>query len=169
MNIVVCDANILIDLLQVDLFNAFLKLKWEMHVPPDVVDEVQEENSDLLIQAINSRDILIPVFTPEELFIIQDYKARYQPLSIQDCSCLLLAAKLSAVLLTGEKKLKTIATTSHRIQVHGVLWIFDHLVGKRLITPHMAHTDLSQLLTLNNRLPKAECERLLKRWRKSDR
>ena len=63
MNIVACDANILIDLLQVDLFNAFLKLRWEMHVPPDVVDEVQEENSDLLIQAINSRDILVPTFT----------------------------------------------------------------------------------------------------------
>jgi len=147
VNIVVCDANILIDLLQVDLFNAFLKLRWEMHVPPDVVDEVQEENSDLLIQAINSRDILIPVFTPEELFRIQDYKARYQPLSIQDCSCLLLAEKLSAVLLTGEKKLKMIATTSLGIQVHGILWVFDHLVVKRLITPHMAHTDLSQLLT----------------------
>jgi predicted nucleic acid-binding protein len=166
MTIVVCDANILIDLLQVDLFKAFLKLKWEMHVPPDVVDEVQEENSDLLIQAIQSRDILLPVFTPEELFQIQDYKARYQPLSIQDCSCLLLAENLSAVLLTGEKKLKTIATTSHGIQVHGVLWIFEHLVGKQLITPHMAHADLSLLLTLNNRLPKAECERLLKRWRK---
>jgi hypothetical protein len=67
-----------------------------------------------------------------------------------------------------EKKLKTIATTSHGIKVHGVLWIFEHLVGKRLITPHMAHTGLSQLLTLNSRLPKAECERLLRRWRKSD-
>jgi hypothetical protein len=74
-----------------------------------------------------------------------------------------------ANILTGEKKLKMIATTSHGIQVHGVLWIFDNLVGKRLITPHMAHTDLSQLLTLNNRLPKAECERLLKCWRKSNR
>jgi hypothetical protein len=69
---------------------------------------------------------LIPVFTPEELSQIQDYKARYQPLYIQDCLCLLLAENLSAVLLTGEKKLKTIATTSHGIQVHGVLWIFEH-------------------------------------------
>ncbi len=68
MNIVVCDANILIDLLQVDLLKAFLKLKWEMHVPPDVVDEVQEENSEQLIKAIQSGDIQSPVFTPEELF-----------------------------------------------------------------------------------------------------
>ena len=87
MTAVVCDANILIDLLQVELFKAFLKLKWEMHVPPDVVDEVQEENSDQLIKKIRSNEIHLPVFTPEELFKIQEYKARYRPLSIQDCTC----------------------------------------------------------------------------------
>ena len=54
MNIVVCDANILIDLLQVDLFNAFLQLKWEMHVPPDVVDEVQ----DVLVCLLECSDVL---------------------------------------------------------------------------------------------------------------
>ena len=30
MNIVVCDANIVIDLLQVDLFDTFLKLRWDI-------------------------------------------------------------------------------------------------------------------------------------------
>lgn len=164
MNIVVCDANILIDLLQVDLFNAFLKLNWEMHVPPDVIDEVQEVNSDQLVRAIQLRDIRLPVFTSEELFHIQDYKARYQPLSIQDCSCLLLAENLFAILLTGERRLKNIATSSHGIQVHGVLWVFEQLVAKKIITPRKAHAGMSQLITLNNRLPKAECERLLKRW-----
>jgi predicted nucleic acid-binding protein len=164
MNIAVCDANILIDLLQVELFNAFLNLKWEMHVPPDVVDEVQEPNSDQLDHAIQSHEIHLPVFTPEELFRIQDYKASYQPLSIQDCSCLLLAENLSAVLLTDEKKLKTIATASHGIQVHGILWVFEQLVAKKVITKHKAHVGLSRLITINNRLPKSECGRLLKRW-----
>ena len=166
MNIVVCDANILIDLLQIDLFNAFLKLKWEVHVPPDVVDEVQEPNSDQLARAIHSREIHLPVFTPEELFNIQDCKAKYQSLSIQDCSCLLLAENLSGILLTGERKLKTIATSSYGIKVHGVLWIFERLIEKKIITPRKAHAGLSRLITLNNRLPKTECERLLKSWLK---
>jgi len=165
MTTVVCDANILIDLLQINLFNTFLKLKWGVHVPPDVVEEVQEVNSDQLAQAIQASEVLLPVFTPEELFQIQDYKARYQPLSIQDCACLLLAENLSAILLTGERKLKSISTSSHGIQVNGVLWIFERLVAKKVITPRKAHKSLSQLITLNNRLPKAECDRLLKRWR----
>ena len=139
MNIVVCDANILIDLLQIDLFNAFLKLKWEVHVPPDVVDEVQDLNSDQLARAIQSREILLPVFTPEELFSIQDCKAKYQSLSIQDCSCLLLTENLSGILLTGERKLKKIATSSHGIKVDGILWIFERLVEKKIIAPRKAH------------------------------
>ena len=38
MIVVVSDANIIIDLLQIDLFAAFLKLDWEKHVPPDVAE-----------------------------------------------------------------------------------------------------------------------------------
>ncbi len=74
MIIFVCDANFLIDLLQIDLLNAFLKLKWAIYVPPDIVDEIQEDNSDQLIQAIHSRKIILPVFTPEDLFKIQKFK-----------------------------------------------------------------------------------------------
>ncbi len=84
MIIVVCDANILIDLLQIDLFSTVLKLKWEIYVPPNVVDEVQEDNSDLLIKAIRSEKLILPVFTPENLFKIQEFKTRYLPLSIED-------------------------------------------------------------------------------------
>ena len=32
MIVAVCDANILIDLLQVDVFNVFLELKWETYL-----------------------------------------------------------------------------------------------------------------------------------------
>ncbi|HIJ57983.1 MAG TPA: hypothetical protein HPQ03_17945 [Deltaproteobacteria bacterium] len=167
MIIVVCDANILIDLLQVDLFKAFLELKWETYVPPGVVDEVQEDNSDQLIQAIRSGKIALPVFTPEDLFKIQEFKARYLPLSVEDCSCLFLVENRSAILLTGERKLKTIATASHGLKVHGVLWIFERLIERKIISPRKAHAKLIHLMTLNNRLPKPECERLLKRWKKS--
>lgn len=164
---VVCDANILIDLLQVDLFNAFTELKWEMYFPPNVVGEVQEDNSDQLIQAIRSGKIILPVFTPEDLFKIQGFKTRYPPLSIEDCSCLLITQSRSAILLTGERKLRIIATESHRLKVHGVLWVFEKLIEKKIIIPRKAHVKLVQLMTLNNRLPKPECERRLKRWEKS--
>lgn len=167
MIIFVCDANILIDLLQIDLLNAFLKLKWAIYVPPDIVDEIQEDNSDQLIQAIHSRKIILPVFTPEDLFKIQKFKTRYSTLSIADCSCLFLSEKLPATLLTGERRLRSIATKSHRVVVHGILWVFEQLIKEKIITRRMAHNKLTRLMEVNKRLPKTECERLLKQCGKS--
>ena len=93
MTVVVCDANIIIDLLLVDLFKSFLKLKWDKHVPPDVIDEVQENNTDQLVTAINAGKLILPNFSPEDLNKIQKLKTQYSSLSIQDCSCLFLTEK----------------------------------------------------------------------------
>lgn len=167
MIVVVCDANIIIDLLQVDLFKFFLKLEWEKYVPPDVADEVHEDNIDQVIHAINAAKIILPIFNPEDLIEIEKLKVRYPPLSMEDCSCLFLAENLSAILLTGERRLRTIATESHRLKVHGILWIFEGLIEKNIITARMAHAKLTHLMKINNRLPKKECERLLNYWKKN--
>ena len=88
MTVAVCDANVIIDLLQVDSFKSFLKLKWDKYVPPDVIDEVQEKNTDQLVTAINSDKLILPTFSPKELIKIQELKTQYPSLSIEDCSCL---------------------------------------------------------------------------------
>ncbi len=136
MTVVVCDANLIIDLLQVDLFKSFLKLKWDKHVPPDVIDEVQEDNADQLVTAINAGKLILPTFSPEDLKKMQKLKTRYSSLSIQDCSCLFLAENLFAILLTGERRLRRIATESHRVRVHGILWVFERL-RKRKSSHHV--------------------------------
>lgn len=115
MTVVVCDANEIIDLLQVDSFKSFLKLKWDKYVPPDVIDEVREDNTDQLVTAINSDKLILPTFSPKELIKIQELKTQYPSLSIEDCSCLFLAERLPAVLLTGERRLRRIAADSHRV------------------------------------------------------
>ncbi len=71
MIIVVSDANIIIDLLQIDFFNAFLKLDWQKHVPPDMTYEVQELNSRQLSNAISSGEIFTPSFSSEDLLALQ--------------------------------------------------------------------------------------------------
>jgi predicted nucleic acid-binding protein len=167
MTVVVCDANLIIDLLQVDLFKSFLKLKWDKHVPPDVIDEVQEDNTDQLVTAINAGKLILPTFSPEDLTRIQKLKTQYSSLSIEDCSCLCLAESLSAILLTGERRLSRIATESHRVKVHGILWVFEQLIEEKIITQRLTHAKLAHLMKVNNRLPRKECERLLKLWKKS--
>ena len=161
---VVTDANIIIDLLQIDIFRYFLKLNWGKYVPPDVTDEVQEPNSDQLIDAIKAGKIILPSFSSDDLLNIQELKTRYSALSFVDCSCLYLASHLSAILLTGERRLRNIATDAHHLTVHGTLYVLERLIEQNIITHRKAHEKLSQLMQINNRLPHRVCVRLLKRW-----
>lgn len=164
MIVVVSDANIIIDLLQVDLFEAFLELDWEKHVSSFAVNEVQEDNSNQLLDGISSGRLSKPQFSPEELIEIQRLKEDYPPLSLADCSCLHLAENLSAILLTGERKLRSIATHPYHLEVHGVLWVLEQMIEHQMITYQEAHTKLTFLMQRNNRLPRNECQRLLRRW-----
>ncbi len=166
MIIVVSDANIIIDLLQINLFPDFLKLNWEKYITTNVVDEVKEENSDLLFKAISANQVFIPTLDFDDLQQIQNYFNRYAPLSVADCSCLHMAEKIPAILLTGEKQLRNIAHTAYSLEVHGTLWILDHMIEENIITYRQAHAKLTLLIQINPRLPKAEIEKRLRRWKK---
>ena len=65
-----------------------------------------------------------------------------------------LAERLSAVLLTGERRLRRIAADSHRVKVHGILWVFEQLIEEKIITQRVAHAKLIHLIKVNNRLPR---------------
>ena len=80
-----------------------------------------------------------------------------------DCSVLFLALKLDAMLLSGDKPLRK-AGAERRIEVHGTLWIFDQLVGKRLLPAGIAAAKLVYLRTLDRFFPETECQVRLKRW-----
>ncbi len=54
MIIFVCDANILIDLLQIDLLNAFLKLKWAIYVP-QIIARRMAHNKLTRLMEVNKR------------------------------------------------------------------------------------------------------------------
>lgn len=167
MIVIVSDANILIDLLQIELFQGFLKINWEKHLPPNVIDEVREDNSNQLFNAIDNDKLIPPKFSSDDLLEIQKLKIRYPPLSLADCSCLYLAENLPAILLTGERKLRNIATGVHKLEVHGILWVIEKLIEDKIVTYRSAHEKLTQLIRINDRLPKNECDRYLRHWKKN--
>jgi predicted nucleic acid-binding protein len=164
MRIVVCDANIFIDLLQVDLLPAYLNLGYKNHAPPGVIEEVKEQNCQMLIDAVETGQILIP--TIENLNEISKLKNKYSSLSFQDSTCLFLAIKLNAMLLTGEKLLRRIAEEEYDLEVHGTLFIFDELLEDECITFRMAYEKLTRLITYGTYLPSNECQKRLRRWKR---
>jgi len=164
MILLVNDANILIDLLKIDLMDAFFQLKYEFHVTDLVVKEVIEDNVSEMHSYIENGRLHKKSFSFEELMEIQSLKTAHKALSIPDCSCLFHAGQLSARLLTGEAALRKIAGENN-IRVHGILWILDQLVGQEVITKKQAHDKLSELKKINPRLPARECDKRLRKWR----
>ena len=164
MTIAVCDANIFIDLLQSGLLSKFLNLEYENYAPPDVIEEVHEADRNFLVDAVNSNRITVPSI--EDLTPIVELKQRHPSLSFQDCACLFLAKDLSAMILTGERPLRNITIYTYGLEVHGTLFILDELVKSVQLTPHQARDKLAKLIITGTYLPKTDCQKRLRAWRR---
>jgi predicted nucleic acid-binding protein len=153
-------------MLKIDLFKSFLKLQLNKFVTDLVLNEIRESGIDQVHKAIDDGELNLVQFDDEDLFEIQTLKIKYPALSLQDCSCLFTAKAISVSLLTGEKKLTSISK-QYKIEVHGILWVFDQMISERAINQRIALKKLSQLMGLNERLPEAECKKRLELWAKN--
>lgn len=165
MNFLVNDANILIDLLKIDLIDVFFQLEYDFQVTDMAFAEIQEENVDVLSPFLNKGLLTKQGFSFEELLQIQIIEVENLSLSIADCSCLYLSKKLSAPLLTGDAALRRTAEQNN-IVVHGILWVLDEIVAYGLIPEKEAGDKLIRLMDLNPRLPAWECRKRLRLWKK---
>jgi len=77
---------------------------------------------------------------------------------------LFFAQKNECKLLTGDNKLKSVAT-KEGIDVHGLLHVFDLLVEEhKILSPQKAIHCLKYLTSSNARLPIEEVESRIKKW-----
>jgi predicted nucleic acid-binding protein len=163
MEIIINDANILIDLLKIDLIDSFFKLPYEMHSIDQVLNEVKEKNASKLKGYIEKNSLIVKAFNFDELIIISELSTKYRSLSFPDCSCLYYAKTIQSTLLTGDGKLRKVAQKK-LISVKGILWVFDVLVQKNIIPYSIAFDKLSLLKEINQRLPRNEVQSRLDLW-----
>ncbi len=164
MIFLVNDANILIDLLKIDLLDTFFQMEFDFQVTDLVFAEIQEENIAELESFIERQLLTKQKFSFEDLLQIQLMEVQNPVLSIADCSCLYLAERLTGTLLTGDGALRRIAEQQN-IPVHGILWVLDEIVACGLISKTAAHDKLLELKELNPRLPGYECQKRIKAWK----
>ncbi|MBC2734069.1 MAG: PIN domain-containing protein [Desulfobacteraceae bacterium] len=165
MIVVVNDACLLIDLIDVDLFHEFLQLGFRAHITSSVLTELEGDEYEIPIKkSIRQSNLSLYSLTADDQNVIESLmQAHSSKLSEPDCSCLHLAKKLDATILTCEKLL-TKTAKSLKIEVHGSLWVLDQLIASSIITKSTAHRKLTELMSINDRLPKNECEKRLKQW-----
>jgi len=164
MKTVVQDANIIFDLFNIDLLDAFFIFEIEIFITDFIAGEINKsEQKEIINKHISTGEIIVLNTTPEEIIELIALRNQTTGLSLADCSILFHATKNKAFILTGDNTLRRYAE-SNQIEVHGILWVLDELVGEEQISEKMAYLKLMQLMETNSRLPKKECEKRLKNW-----
>lgn len=161
MRIIVHDASVLIDLHHAGALDAWLAAGIEAWTTALVFFEVEQSLAEQQARGA----LKVKQYSAEELLSLDEERAELPPtLSIEDCSALLLAQTMNAALVTGDGDLRKAALAAG-VEVHGILWILDEMVADRKTSPPHAAEMLERILKTRARLPAAECEARLARWR----
>ncbi|MBL4661573.1 MAG: hypothetical protein JKY19_14535 [Alcanivoracaceae bacterium] len=165
MKVVINDANILIDLVKLDLIDQFIELNFEIHTTDFVLAELNDDQHEIITKISNSLSLNIistnETSDLESMFILQNNN---QGLSIEDCSVWHYGNKLSATILTGDRKLANCARNSG-LEVRGIIYIFDQLLKQGKLDFQQAIIKINTLYQINQRLPKKEIDKRVALWK----
>lgn len=163
MRIAVKDASILIDLAEGDLLGLWFQLKIETHTTDLVLREVRQETQWRRVAAFVDAGLIQTHKTEgAEIAVVATF-AQGNGISLADASGVLLARRLKAFLLTGDRRMRRTGQVE-QVEVRGVLWILDQLVERGVLPKGEAATRLEKICAAGSRLPQAECEARLKSW-----
>lgn len=165
--IVVNDTNVFIDLYEIGLLEEFFSLPWEVHTTDFVMLELQREGQHETVAKYKAnKRLLVPVLEAKEMLEIGNLYQQNQNrtnLSLTDCSVWYYAKVNNYILLTGDRKLRTVSVFDG-VEVHGVIYVFDSLVELDIISRQVAVEKLKQLYSINPRLPKEEINKRINLW-----
>ena len=162
----VTDANILIDLVELDLIPHFFDLKIGFLTTQLVLDELLEEQYQSFLPYIDEGKLVVQSLADDDLQEVHLIQSSKSKLSVQDCSAFYQARDKKAILLTSDNILRNYAKMKS-LEVHGHLWLFDNMVNQGTITGFNACEKLNELcIELNPKLglPPEECENRKKLW-----
>ncbi|MCB9230567.1 MAG: hypothetical protein H6581_02840 [Bacteroidia bacterium] len=163
MKLVVTDANIFIDLVEMHLLASFFELKFEFFTTWEVLQELDEHDFQELLIAEKYKWITIHSFLPSEVPSVNQPDVS-KGLSYTDRSVLFLAEKIKGMLITGDNLLRKEAP-KRNIEAHGILWVMEQLILQKILTPEAAIAKLRQLMTINLWLPAKLCQQKLDEWK----
>ena len=117
MKIIINDANILIDLVKLELIDVFSELNFDLHTTDFVYEEIYDDQKRV-ISNLNKREKLkiIETSSNEDFLGINNLLQNSKGLSFEDCSVWYYAKKLSGILLTGDNQLRRQATKNRELK-----------------------------------------------------
>jgi predicted nucleic acid-binding protein len=160
MKLLINDANILIDIFQCGLTDAFLSLNFELKTTDFVFSELEPEQQKKMsshkLQIIETNDLA-------DFTAINNLKEENKGVSFEDCSVWYYAKKLNGVMVTGDGNLRKKVTNSG-LEVRGIIYLIEEMKQQKLLTTRKAIDKLKELKMVNSRLPVNEIDRRINAW-----
>lgn len=151
--LLISDANILIDLEDGDLITELFKLPYQFQVPDMLfVDELEADHGYLLEHGLQLGEL-----TSESMAEVEALVHRYKQPSRYDCFALVLAKQEGCPLLTGDQNLRK-AAEQENVEVKGTLWIVETMIVHQVISIESARIAYTKMKASGRRLPWQQAE-----------
>lgn len=161
MRVLVSDTSVLIDLERGGLLEVIFRLPVEFAVPDLLFErELKGELGDRL----SALGLRVEALTSLEVGRAIEVRRTDGSLSTPDAFAFAIAESRKWTLLTGDARLRELAQRS-RVDMHGVLWVFDALAHAAALTNGELHRALTAVTSHPRcRLPLAEVRKRLLRF-----
>lgn len=148
MQLLISDANILIDLEEGGLLKQLFDLPYEFRVP-DILyyEELERQHSYLVDLGLGLGEL-----DERGMQTAFEYTRKYNGPSRNDCFAMALAFQEKCPLLTGDKALRK-AAEQEAISVNGTLWVVEQLVIHDVVSRDKARAGYQCMRDSGRRLP----------------
>lgn len=157
--IIIKDACILFDLVDLNLLQDFFQLEFIALTTPQVIGEITNEVQWAEISKYVDNGKL-QVENNGTYEAIASLKYENPGLSLPDCSVLELALRKNAIVYSSDGSLRK-TSIKKQLTVRGILWIIDELLSKMIINDETAIKKLIKYEKINDRAPVKDIQLLL--------
>lgn len=163
--IAINDANLFIDLFEIDLIDSFFQLNLEFHTTSLILSELDPNQQSFIQKFVKIGKLKIREISIAEIETFKDLPVQTQKLSINDLSLYFYALELEeCVIMTGDNRLKKEAEKIG-FEVHGILWVFKEMVNYNILEKQKAVQKLEELMKVNLWLPVRDCVKLIESFK----
>lgn len=162
MQLLISDANILIDMEEGQLLELMFKLPFAFRVPDLLFfDELEMQHAHWLDHGLQ-----LGTLSGESVSLVSQLTRKHPRISRNDCMALVLAQQEKCPLLTGDKNLRQ-AAELEGIMVQGSIWLVGQLVIRRIISIESARRSYQRMEANGRRLPWKKAHQLLNELEKT--
>lgn len=156
MQLLISDANIIIDIEAGKLVNQMFRLEYRFGVPDVLFDlELREQHGHLVTLGLEVMEV-----KSEAVRYAETLGERYRSTGAIDLLALALARQECCPLLSGDKALRQ-AAKKEGVDVRGTIWLVGEMLQAKVVTRKQARAAYAAMLSDGRRLPEDEIKKQL--------